>query len=330
MSDATERYEPYSVRLARESQKLPDIFTYDTIPLSLRNQSIHLYTRLLGSQKDYVSDALAANQHRNSRYVKRIYDKIVSDLLMHFGTRTIANLRGEPLDSSYNHLSKRLEDEQDASKVLDIIEIVFRNGLAAYSSKAPPTPVETVDRITMGDAIKELNYRFGMAGVGYQFENGYIVRTDSKVLHQQVVRPTLYLLSNSIYKHANEEFIKALNHHRRGEESAAMNEAVKALESTLKVICDTHAWTYGKGTMGPLVDACMKNNLLPNYWEEYFKHIEPLLVFLGTPRNNESGHGAGTEDKNVSAHLSAYTLHSVASAIVFLVEAEKELSKNSK
>lgn len=86
-------------------------------------------------------------------------------------------------------------------------------------------------------AIEEVNARFRQHGIGYQFESGEIVRVDSEIVHQAVVRPTLQLLRHKRFALANAEFLGAHEHYRHGRLGEAINECLKAFESVLKVIC---------------------------------------------------------------------------------------------
>ena len=98
--------------------------------------------------------------------------------------------------------------------------------------------------MTVNDAVKELNVRFSEHGIGYQFESSRIVKVDSQFLHQEVVKPALQILKAKHYSGANDEFRKAHEHYRHQRYSEAVNECLKALESTLKVICKKREWPF--------------------------------------------------------------------------------------
>jgi len=69
-------------------------------------------------------------------------------------------------------------------------------------------------KLNVIQAVEELNERFREHGVGYQFEELKIVRVDSQVLHAEVVKPALHLLSESAFSGANADFLKAHEHYR--------------------------------------------------------------------------------------------------------------------
>ena len=95
-------------------------------------------------------------------------------------------------------------------------------------------------------ALQEINRRFRQHGVGYQYTDGVIVRVDSELLHEEVIRPALSLLRDKRFEGAQSEFLAAHEHYRHGRKAEALVECVKAFESTMKTICELRGWTYDK------------------------------------------------------------------------------------
>ena len=89
-----------------------------------------------------------------------------------------------------------------------------------------------------------MNVRFRENAVGYQYENCQIIRVDSQVLHADVVKPALTLLSGKGFQGPNDEFMSAHEHFRHGRIEEAITDACKAFESTMKAICAARKWTY--------------------------------------------------------------------------------------
>ena len=181
--------------------------------------------------------------------------------------------------------------------------------------------------MTVDDAVKELNGRFSEHRIGYQFESPKIVRVDSKFLHQEVVKPALQLLKAKNYAGANEEFREAHEHYRYRRYGEAVNECLKALESTLKVICKKRKWPFSAdtATSKKLLEIVFEKGLVPGYLESKFTGLRTVLESgVPTIRNRESGHGTGEEPRHVHQHLAAYVLHLTASAIVFISRCDDE------
>lgn len=224
-------------------------------------------------------------------------------------------LPGEEYPSSrYRELVGFVLNEEDVERVLDAVELSFR-----YINNGKNQLAD--------DAIAELNVRFREHGVGFQFLDGRIVRVDSEYVHSEAIKPAIRLLHEKRYAGAQQEFLSAHQHYRKGETKEALNDCLKALESVMKAICDKRRWRYPKNaTAKALIDVCFKNELIPAFWESQYSALRTLLESgVPTGRNKLSGHGQGTAPVEVPGHIAAYMLHMTASAIVFLAEAEAQL-----
>ena len=213
--------------------------------------------------------------------------------------------------------------EKDVEKALDAIELSFQ---VIDRNRRDPRRRDASKRAD--DAIEELNYRFREHGVGYQFTNWQIVRIDSEYIHAEIVIPALKLLDQQHYAGAQQEFLRAHEHFRKGNAKEALNECLKAFESVMKAICEKRGWSCSNNaTSKHLIQACFENGLVPLFWQSHYASLRSLLESsVPTGRNKLSSHGQGTKPVSVPSHLVAYMLHMTASAIVFLAEAEKNLS----
>ena len=182
------------------------------------------------------------------------------------------------------------------------------------------------------DAINELNHRFREHAIGYQYNNGQIIRVDSGFVHAEVVIPALSLLSDHDFEGAEEEFRNAHKHYRKQEYKDAIVDCLNAFESTMKTICKKCEWSYSKtASAKELIKVLLENELIPKYLESYFASLRSLLESgVPTVRNKTSGHGQGEFPVDVPEYLAAYVLHLTASNIVLLVEAYQNKKINSK
>ena len=91
----------------------------------------------------------------------------------------------------------------------------------------------------------------------------------------------------------------------------------------MKTICDRRKWAYpANATAKPLLDVLYQNGLIPPELQSQFTALRSLLESgLPTLRNRTSGHGQGSEAREVPPHVAAYALHAAAANIVLLVEA---------
>jgi hypothetical protein len=178
-------------------------------------------------------------------------------------------------------------------------------------------------KLLPNEAIADLNHRFLQRGVGYQYVSGKIIRYDSQFLHAEVVKPALDLLQDKLYQGANDEFLKAHEHYRKGEIKDCLADSLSALESTLKTICHKRRWTFQpKDTAKPLLEICFKNGLISPFLQSHYSALQSTLESgVPTVRNKLGGHGQGPQVIDVPAFYAAYSLHMTASAIQFLIEA---------
>jgi hypothetical protein len=129
-------------------------------------------------------------------------------------------------------------------RALDIIEMTARL-IDTYFRKLEFSE-RAASRISQDadDALEELNARFREHSIGFQYEHGQLIRVDSQYVHAEVVKPALVLLAQAGFKGAEQEFHSAHKHYREKKFKEAAVDALKALESTMKIICDKKNWTY--------------------------------------------------------------------------------------
>ena len=286
---------------------MPDVYTYDDLPEPLRVQIVHIWMDTFGTYVNSYSEC------------HDTYKQIVKSLRHEYG---VFKLAGQSTAGGYKSYEGELHNfflqEKHIEKAIDAIELSFQviDTRRKYGS------------VGANNAIEELNYRFKEHGVGFQFTDGQIVRVDSEYIHTEIIKPGLRLLNQQHYAGAQEEFLKAHEHYRKGNPKEALNDCLKAFESTMKAICDKRGWSYkGKATAKSLIQVCFDNGLIPPFWQNHYSSLKKLLESSVPPGRNElSAHGQGTNPTTVPNHLVAYMLHMTASAIVFLAEVEKNLS----
>ena len=267
-------YETYASRVAAaESAGTPDVYIYDELPPFPREQIAQILRKCIGpgwegNSRDYDTIPLNANE---------VWEEIADvmrrevESFFHFG-------RNEELcEYPYGHCMSYLRKSNDLAGVLSLIEISAHTMENLQS--APDWRGATEDP---AEGVVELNQRFLRAGIGYQFENGQIVRVDSQYVHAEIVKEALRLLCEPGFEEANAEFMKAHRHLREGNLRDCNTAALRAVENVLKVICDARGWTYQKGdTVERLIAVVRANGLFPEYLGGYFDNcLEPGLLQL--------------------------------------------------
>lgn len=310
-------FDIFSKRQKQLRGEVPDVYTYDALPQPLKVQIIHIWKDALGDESEY---------HDSYRGTARAYKFIVDTLCREYGLFALPSSQRRYGDRNFlSELGSYLLEEKDVEQVLDAVELSFRyidKLTRKYEYLHKQNASQAAD-----DAIEELNERFKEHGVGFQFIDGEIIRVDSQLVHAEVVKPALVLLNGKGFAGAQVEFLKAYEHYRHGNLKEALTEALKAFESVMKIICAKRQWTHQpNATSKQLLDVLFQNGLIPTFWEQHFSALRSSLESgVPTARNRLGGHGQGATVTAVPAFLVSYVLHLTASAIVFLVEAEKAL-----
>lgn len=309
-------FDLFSKRQKKLRGDVPDVYTYDTIPQPLRVQVVHIWHDSLGSLNDY---------HDRYKGAFGAYQFLVEGLCREYGLFRLNGAKDYGDRDYHSELKNFLLQEVETEKVLDVIEFSFRaidRLTRNYDYLNRQRASERADA-----AIEELNSRFQEHGVGFQFIDDELIRVDSNLIHTEVVKPALSLLREKSYEGAQAEFLKAHEHYRHGNSKEALTECLKALESTMKAICNKRKWQYqSNATCSTLIQICIDNELIPSYWTQHFSALRSTLESgVPTARNKLGGHGQGSSVVTVPEHIVAYVLHMTAACLVFLAESEKAL-----
>jgi hypothetical protein len=301
----------FSKRQQKTRPEAREVHAYAQIPSPLRVQIAHILRDLFGHKVTYDLNCCV-----------EAFGEIEQTLCGEYG---LCILPTKPTDLTTTpdvRVIDFLLHEEDQEKVLDLVEVSFRllSRLRLSPEWRSRVPQEKFDR-----AVNELNGRFREYGIGYQYENGQIVRVESQFIHVEVVKPALALLRAEGYAEANAEFLKALEHCRKGETKECLNECLKTFESTMKAICTKRKWAFkAKDTAKELIDVCLKNGLTPPLIHSHIRSVRATLARgIPTIRNRLPGRGQEVQLMDVPPHYAGYMLHLTAATIQFLVESEK-------
>lgn len=327
----------FSKRQKRMRGDVPDVYQYETIPRELRVQVAHIIDRVFRQMYPYFFNRDSFNIDlielgyrqfdENMEFEEKFdkwhefnlrtnYEQIHKLLCQEYGVLTLGK-SNDPCEAVRSFLIETSETE----KAIDIMELsvqLMERYINAHS--------EDTQKYLTREAISELNHRFREHGVGYQYESGQIIRIDSQLIHAEVVRPALQVLSASMYEGANKEFLSAHGHYRKGRYKECMNDSLKAFESCLKAICQKRGWSYAEGdTANRLIKTVFEKGLIPAFMQSHFSALRSVLESgVPTVRNRLSGHGQGPDAITVPDYIAAYALHLTASNILLLSRAEEE------
>lgn len=301
-------FELFSKRQKKLRGEIPEVYSYDIITNELRVQIIHIIKESIGEDKGYTS-----NSYKPSESYKLIHKILCKE----YGVFSLVN----EYSDEYNVLQFLLH-EKNTDKTLDVIELCFRLILNIIKENFEQyTSYNTVE-LSPDDSIEELNDRFKEHGIGYQFENGEMIKVDSTYIHSEITKPTLKLLWNEKFDGANEEYLKAHDHYRHGRNKECLTECLKAFESTMKIICIEKDWTFNEtDTARKLIQVCFQNNLVPTFTQNQFTSLQNLLESgIPTIRNKVGGHGQGQIPQKVDDEMTRYGLNLTGTNIIFLIE----------
>lgn len=307
-------WETFSKRQKRlEQAGLQDVYQYDVLPEAFRVQVILIWRSAIGkfSALGNYSSGSPTNKHWAF-----IHDTLAREL----GRFILSDRPADPSEMCQQYLLSA-----NTNGALDIIELSFRV-IDHDVRKLHPLALQAAQITQTADkAIEELNHRFREHGIGYQYVEGKIVRVDSEFVHADIVKPALSLLHEEGFDGPAEEFINAFDHYRHDRYKEAVAEASKSFESTMKAICKARSWKVAaNATAIPLIDALLKNGLIPPQLESHFSGLRSAMESgLPTLGNSTSRHGQGPDPVSIPPHFASYALHLCASNIVFLVQAHK-------
>jgi hypothetical protein len=291
----------------------PDVWVYDRIPQILRVQVSNIVKGAMGTTREYApNDAIG------------IYKIIAEEVSHEHGRDNLTNQRRVAYPADVHGC---IRGEVDIRVWLSCVELSFR-AIEVFRGKFRDQE-RKLREITVkpDDAVGELNERFRRAGFGYRYENGKIYRTNNELTHQQITRPALQLLTDPRFKGADDEFRSAHDHYKAGEYKDCAVDALNALESTMKTICDLQNWAYQKGARSSdLLKVLRREGLFPEFADQSFEQlIATLKSGLPSLRNETGGHGQGATPVTVPEYVASYALNLAASKIRFLIEAFKML-----
>lgn len=303
----------YSKRQKELKSDVPEVFTYDNLPSSLRVQASLIIDDAFG-----VDIGRYGSDNKPEKGFALIHEIMCREYgVFELGINSTGYSR-----TGREQLKHQLLYSPETDKVLDVIEFCFKYITNLIGKNVDSYKETTNIKLNPDEAVEELNTRFREHGVGYQFESGEIIRVDSTYMHSEVAKPTLSLLWDERFAGANEEYLKAHEHYRHGRNKECLTDCLKAFESTMKIICSEKGWVYNQtDTASKLINVCFENNLIPSFTQNQFSSLQNLLTTgIPTIRNKVGGHGQGKVPQKVDDELTRYGLNLTGSNIIFLIE----------
>jgi hypothetical protein len=293
---------------------------YDILNDALKNQIWHITDDFFGSIQAEWPAMITIISERLSEMWKSIY----AILCREYGL--------EKLPQTYSFVSHEIDIEKyfkgvnNIERQLDILEIICTRieKIGAVFS------VEEVSlSYTRKEALSDINTRLQEHGIGYRYQDGEIIKVPSEFTYDQAIQPALILLHQKGFENAQEEFLSAFEHYKKGaiEYEAALTACLKSVESTIKIIATTRKWAFNQNdTAKPLIALVIKEGLVPTYSESFLAGVRNTLESgIPTLRNKLGGHGKGAEVRIVDEASMHYCINLTAAVILYLVQRHQEL-----
>jgi hypothetical protein len=307
-------FKSFTQRQKEGQASFSDVFIYDHVPLTLRNQLVRTWERLFGQ-------GWASHYGPNEIWVR--FQEFTEEAI---GVHNMVAGSNKGREALIEFFRTKATDAQ----VLDIVDCFVRLAPVAdrCSQALKHRYQSSIDAET---AVQEVNERLREHQLGYEavFSNKpYLIRKDNEHVHRDIVLPALRLLHDEAFKGADDEYRKAHRHYRDGNYRDCIANCLSAFESTMKTICDRRSWSYKSDDRAKgLINACLDNGLLPGFMESHLNTIRQGLGD-GAPvvRNKLGPHGQGAEIKEVPSHFAEFMLHETAAIILLLLGAYKDLT----
>lgn len=145
---------------------------------------------------------------------------------------------------------------------------------------------------TFAANVDELNERFKQADMPLHYHNGFLQITQDERVQEQVEQPFWLLVKDAKWTNVSIDMAEAIDRRDTGGRDPSFY-AAKALESTIKIICDIKKWTTGneKNVSDFLNHLQSKaNGAFIESWER-----QSMQRFY-TDVRNDLGHGPGSKD----------------------------------
>jgi hypothetical protein len=297
---------------SKRNKKPIDVYVYDSISEKLKNQIEYIW-------KKYVGQLDSESQEEFWKLVNRT-------VCEEHGKKTLKPKEFGSKFHDWYKVESYFDSLENVDECLDVIEIIFR-----FILKIPKIAEENNIRILgeydTEEVFEDLNTRFLENGVGYTFQDKRIVRIDNLLLHKEILLETLQFLSTKTFSNANEEFLNAHSHFRHRRYKECINDCLKSLETTLKIICSENGWPYNiTDTSKKLLETCTNNKLVPTFLTSHYTSLLSTIE-SGVPsiRNKLTGHGQGSNKIQVPDHFASYVLYLTGTTINFLISCQKEI-----
>jgi len=180
-------------------------------------------------------------------------------------------------------------------------------------------------------SIDDLDIIFKMNGIGYEVYEGKLIQIFNAKMHEEIIRPSLMIIHNPLFKTANEELISAFDKFKAKDNPGAILSASNAVESTIKVISkELKIKIDNSKPISVLIKTLCDERFFDTFLNDQINSLTKLLQSSSCARNATSvGHGTEGKMFNTDDELVKYAIDSAASNILYLVRRFERIKNNS-
>jgi len=228
---------------------------------------------------------------------------------------------------SFIELALRTREEQVsfANSIFprQLAEAEYHDSMPRKNLLVPGSRVNSVRAINEGlnktflANVHELNERLKQAAMPLHYHNGFLQMTQDERIQEQVEQPFWLIIKDAQWKNVSIDMAEAIDRRDTGGRDPSFY-AAKALESTIKIVCERKGWSTGseKGVSDFLNHLESKaNGAFIEGWER-----QSMQRFYSDVRN-DLGHGPGSKD------MPQFTSQQVDHSIEFCMSWVKSLIK---
>ncbi len=293
--------------------EMPDVYIYDQLPDKLKVQITYQFDRVLESISNLSHDLeniykIIAEILREERGVYHLFDAYESD--GYYGKEWVYE----------KEVKNYFLGEENTEHALDVVECFFK--IVHYTMENQYSYITNGQEI-LQKIIDNLNIRFKEHGIGYCYSNNCIMRIDSELTHNNIVKPALKLLHDKEFKNAEDEYLNAHQHYRHGRYSECLVDCLKSIETTIKIIGNNRKWRIkDTDNASKLISYLFEEKLIPDYLQSHFSALKSCLESgVPTVRNKSGGHGQGVVPISTPAYMAEYLIGEAANTIRLIIEA---------
>jgi len=274
------------------NRAVPDTYSYE-IPEKAR-------VRILHTLRDSVSDC------------RGVFDE-VEKALYRLNGKVYQNHRrfiDDPSMAMFDHFMLA-----PAEEAMDFLQLCFETESHAGGQRVVDGINEILEQENTGYELTAFR-KVEVASNSYRIIPPIVLKKDEKLLHSEVVRPCLYVLSDRRFNTASQELLKAFEEYREGEYGDAITDAGAAFETVLKTICTYKNWTFDKDkdTCSKLLEVCRANGLFHPFYKQILEGVATIRNKVG------DAHGKGPKPEFVATkELADHMLYTVCTNTHLLI-----------